>query len=617
MLPQKRKPAGDENSQLTDSQLQKPSKIQKISDSQTAADSILQSKSVNGKINEINNKNDNEESDNEQENKKIKWKSLEHHGVTFFAAYKPHYVKVLHKGQPMSLTPEQEEICNWWAQIIDQDFAKKDIVRKNFEKSFIELFDEDQGVTSLDDFDFAPIVRYLQEFKESRKNRTTDEKKRELEERQKQDAFYKYCLIDGQLEKISNFMVEPPGIFRGRGDHPLAGKLKSRILPENVQINIGPEEPIPICNIPGHSWKRVLSNPEATWLSHFKDERTEKSNNTGKYVFLAAESKLKGENDKKKYEKARRLKQNIKIIQRNYEDKMRSQDKVDQQLGVCTYLIDKLALRVGNEKGEDEADTVGCCSLKVKNVQLEADNKITLDFLGKDSIRYLNTVDVTPIVYQNIENFQKGKGPDDELFERINASRLNDYLKEMMEDLSAKVFRTYNASVTLQTQLQEHDNQLSEADVIQKKVDFYENCNREVARLCNHQKEAAKNHDEQVIKMKDVLEQKQQKLRNLEAEMIKIKKGKGSSDPKMPKTAEQCKIQIEKAREQYEQQLSRVTKKEQNKNYALGTSKINYMDPRITISWCKHKEVPIEKIFQPTLVNKFTWAMNIEPGWEF
>jgi len=46
-----------------------------------------------------------------------------------------------------------------------------------------------------------------------------------------------------------------------------------------------------------------------------------------------------------------------------------SEDTVDNQLGVCTYLIDNLALRVGNEKGEDEADTVGCCSLKVNNVE--------------------------------------------------------------------------------------------------------------------------------------------------------------------------------------------------------------------------------------------------------
>jgi len=71
-----------------------------------------------------------------------------------------------------------------------------------------------------------------------------------------------------------------------------------------------------------------------------------------------------------------------------------SEDIVDNQLGVCTYLIDNLALRVGNEKGEDEADTVGCCSLKVNNVEFPQKNQIKLDFLGKDSIRYENTVDV-------------------------------------------------------------------------------------------------------------------------------------------------------------------------------------------------------------------------------
>jgi DNA topoisomerase-1 len=43
---------------------------------------------------------------------------------------------------------------------------------------------------------------------------------------------------------------------------------------------------------------------------------------------------------------------------------------------------------VGNEKGDDEADTVGCCSLRVEHLTFEPDNKITLDFLGKDSMRY-------------------------------------------------------------------------------------------------------------------------------------------------------------------------------------------------------------------------------------
>ena len=71
--------------------------------------------------------------------------------------------------------------------------------------------------------------------------------------------------------------MEPPGIFRGRGEHPLAGRLKSRIVPEFVKINIGPNDPIPICHIPGHCWKEVISNPDASWLAHFKDERNAKS----------------------------------------------------------------------------------------------------------------------------------------------------------------------------------------------------------------------------------------------------------------------------------------------------------------------------------------------------
>jgi len=47
------------------------------------------------------------------------------------------------------------------------------------------------------------------------------------------------CLWDGHVEKIANFAVEPPGIFRGRGEHPHAGRFKSRIVPEFVSLNLG------------------------------------------------------------------------------------------------------------------------------------------------------------------------------------------------------------------------------------------------------------------------------------------------------------------------------------------------------------------------------------------
>ena len=115
------------------------------------------------------------------------------------------------------------------------------------------------------------------------------------------------------------------------------------------------------------------------------------------------------------------------------------------------------------------------------------------------------------------------------------------------------------------------------------------------------------------------MDNKKEKLEVLERELAKLaKKGaKPSDDSKMPKNVEQCKAMIEKAREALLKEEQKVQNKEDNKNLALGTSKINYMDPRITISWCKHKEVPIEKIFTSNLRQKFAWAMANEINWRF
>ena len=60
-----------------------------------------------------------------------------------------------------------------------------------------------------------------------------------------------------------------------------------------------------------------------------------------------------------------------------------------------------------------------------------------------------------------------------------------------------------------------------------------------------------------------------------------------------------------------------IRNKDDNKEVALGTSKINYMDPRVSVAWCKRNEVPIEKIFSKTLRDKFPWAMAVPPDWEF
>lgn len=163
---------------------------------------------------------------------------------------------------------------------------------------------------------------------------------------------------------------------------------------------------------------------------------------------LNPSSKIKGEKDHAKYETARRLKSKIDKIRGNYTEDFKSKEMRIRQRAVALYFIDKLALRAGNEKDEDQADTVGCCSLRCEHVTLQdeassedvrrfkdegKDNVIIFDFLGKDSIRYYNEVQVEKRVYKNLQLFKENKKKDDDLFDRLNTAMLNEHLKDLME----------------------------------------------------------------------------------------------------------------------------------------------------------------------------------------
>lgn len=224
-------------------------------------------------------------------------------------------------------------------------------------------------------------------------------------------------------------MIEPPTLFKGRGNHPKAGYLKARVYPQQITLNMSRDAPIPPVTMPGHAWGSIVCKQDSTWLCSYKTDSISTSSHH-KYVFLSANSKIKGMNDMKKYEKARRLKLKIDDIRKDYLQKIEDKDTRNRQLGVATYLIDMLALRAGNEKDTDEeADTVGCCSLRVEHVTLLPDNQLKLDFLGKDSMRYENTVTIIPEAWKAIQSFLKSKKPEDDLFDKIDTQALNDYLK--------------------------------------------------------------------------------------------------------------------------------------------------------------------------------------------
>ena len=93
-----------------------------------------------------------------------------------------------------------------------------------------------------------------------------------------------------------------------------------------------------------------------------------------------------------------------------------------RQMATAMYFIDVLALRAGNEKGDDEADTVGCCSLRYEHITLEPPNFLVFDFLGKDSIRYYNRVQVDEKVFKNIKLFKDQTSEGDPLFDRVDVS---------------------------------------------------------------------------------------------------------------------------------------------------------------------------------------------------
>lgn len=136
--------------------------------------------------------------------------------------------------------------------------------------------------------------------------------------------------------------------------------------------------------------------------------------------------------DLKKYEKARELKSCVASIRKKIEAELLDDAMPVKQRATAIWLIDRLALRAGNEKGEDEADTVGCCSLRVEHIsfQIKPDPEnrkqkqyfIIFDFLGKDSIRYYNEVAVPKVIFQNLKTFATSakKQRHDPLFEDLN-----------------------------------------------------------------------------------------------------------------------------------------------------------------------------------------------------
>lgn len=510
----------------------------------------------------------------------------------------------------MALSEGAEEVAGFYAKMLDHDYTTKDVFNTNFFKDWRKVMTEKEKakITDLKKCDFRKYHAYFMELAEKNRNRTKEEKLALKEKNEATIKEYGFCTIDGHKEKIGNFKIEPPGLFRGRGEHPKMGMLKRRVEAGDIIINCSKDSKIPKPP-PGHKWREVKHDSSVTWLASW----TENVQNQVKYIMLNPSSKLKGEKDWQKYETARRLHKSIEKIRRQYKEGWKSKEMRIRQRAVALYFIDKLALRAGNEKDDDQADTVGCCSLRVEHIELhehkdDKDYLVVFDFLGKDSIRYYNEVPVEKRVFKNLQLFMENKAGADDLFDRLNTGILNKHLNELMEGLTAKVFRTYNASFTLQQQL----DQLTNPDEsLSEKLLSYNRANRAVAILCNHQRAVPKGHQKSMEKLKEKIDAKRDQIKEAERSVKDAQRDAKHGSVKEKTVFDKKKKMLQRLKEQLVKLEIQETDRDENKTIALGTSKLNYLDPRITVAWCKKYEVPIEKVYNKTQRDKFRWAIDM------
>src|SRR6186713_1667527 len=540
-----------------------------------------------------------------------KWTDLEHNGVAFPPEYVQRGINIKILGEIFFLNREQEELIYAWAKKKETHYVKDPVFQANFLSDFKKLLPERfTSVSNIDEIDmteaFSLVDKEL-EIKENEKIRikslTRDERRRISQEKklekEKLKAIYGQAKIDGIEVDVANWLVEPPGIFMGRGLHPLRGRWKPRVTPKDVTLNLGQD-----ASVPEGPWKAIVHDHYSTWLASWIESLTGKR----KYVWLHDSSYLRQDNDKAKYDIAKKLEYYISDIEKEIINQMlSSKDVTRKKIATVCYLIFKLAMRVGDEKDPDEADTIGASTLRVEHLKFpKIGDKVHIEFnfLGKDSVPWQKTLEIsspdTKALYENLLFFMKGKDKSDEIFEDISSSKVNKFLrsidKENVPDLTAKVFRTYIATAIVKKHLSEPILKVNKNESEFKKVYVAKIANLQAAITCNHKKgidpknPASKKAWE---KFEQSLENKKEKIKQLRME-LKEKKWK----------TELQKLRKEQRVEKLEFQL-RLQK--ETRDYNLGTSLRNYIDPRVFKSWCEYVDLDWTKIYTSTLQRKFKW----------
>jgi len=505
-----------------------------------------------------------------------------------------------------------------WAKKKDTPYAQDRVFQKNFVGDFAKTLDSKFRRISYEDIDFSQAYRIVDRERDAKEMMTKEErrdlavKRKELREKLREE--YGVATMDGDSVEVGNYMAEPPGIFIGRGQHPLRGRWKPRITAEDVTLNMGKE-----AKVPDGKWGKIVHEKDSMWLASWTDFLTHKR----KYVWLADTAGLKQDRDKAKYEKAVKLAKKINKIRDRIVRDMSS--KKDSKIATACYLIYRTAMRVGDEKDQDEADTVGATTLRKEHVKITVD-AIEFDFLGKDSVRWQETVKAEGHDRRFQENLKKlidKKKPKDEIFDGITSRHVNAYFSGIVKGLTAKVFRTYLATTVVKDYLANHDDVKDRT--ANEKMYHAKLANLEAAIMCNHKRTIPKTFEQSLQKKRDTLKKvekdrawrkAQETLKKVEASEPKTETQKKSKTKRIKTLNEQIRKRKTRHRERVEKLKLQIDLSERTRDYNLGTSLRNYIDPRVFKAWTDEVGAEWEKLYTSALQKKFLWVGKEDLSWK-
>ena len=556
----------------------------------------------------------------------MKWKTLQHNGILFPPDFESKGIKIKIRGENVPLNLLQEEMVYQWSKKKDapkpgvtEKYIEDPTFQKNFVSDFSKAFNEKFKSLQYADIDFSIPYKLVDKEKEEKELLTKEDKKalaiKRKEIREEMKTKYGKAIIDGKEVEVGNYMAEPPGIFMGRGDHPMRGRYKPRAIDKDVTLNLGKEAKIPKGN-----WGKIVHDRDSMWIANWMDILTQKR----KYVWLADTAGIKQERDQAKYDKARNLSKEIESVKTQIVKDMQNKEQKTKRIATACYLIYRTAMRVGDEKDPDEADTVGATTLRKEHVKL-TENEIQFDFLGKDSVRWKETIPAEghdKQFYDNLKESISNKKDGEEIFDGITSRHVNAYYSTIVKGLSAKVFRTYLASSVVSKYLRSHDNIKSESDM--KKMFHGKSANLNAAIMCNHKRTIPKNFELSLQKKKDTLknvgktkpwEKSEVLLKKAQSKIVKTEKQKKEKNERIKKIKTVIRKSKGKHVERIEKLELQINLTEKTRDYNLGTSLRNYIDPRIFKTWTDEVGAEWEKLYTSALQKKFLWVKNINSKW--